>query len=76
MLEKNRNKQGSLSFRTAYDSLRSEVIFSILLGFSLVIELVRIIKMRSIATYNEVQIARHLFAWSTSRPDTEKPIAY
>jgi hypothetical protein len=52
----------SISFRTAYDSLRSEVIFSILLGFGLVIELVRIIKMHSIETYNEAQIARHLFA--------------
>jgi hypothetical protein len=48
-------------FRTFYDSLRSEVIFSNLLGFSLVIELVRIIKMRSVEKYNEVQIARHLF---------------
>lgn len=66
----------SISFRTAYDSLRSVIIFRILLGFSIVIELVRIIKMGSIRKYNEVQIARHLFAWSTSRPDTEKAIAY
>jgi hypothetical protein len=32
--------------------------------------------MRSIGMYNEDQIARHLFAWSTSRPDTMKTIAY
>jgi hypothetical protein len=49
-------------FRTASDSLRSEVTFSVLLGFSLVIELLTIIKMPSIEGYNEVQIARHLFA--------------
>jgi len=49
-------------FRTAYDSLRSEVTFNVLFGFSLVIALLTIIKMPSIEGYNEVQIARHLFA--------------
>jgi hypothetical protein len=47
----------SISFRTAYDSLRSEVVFNILLWFNLVIELVRAIKMPSIEKYNEIQIA-------------------
>ena len=61
--KKNRDKLGQhISSNSLWFLEERGLPFNNLLGFSLFVELVRIIKMRSNETYNEVQIARHLFA--------------
>jgi sorting nexin-29 len=49
-----------IDFKKAYDSVRREILYNILIERGVPMKLVRFIKMCLIETYNEVRIAKHL----------------
>jgi len=49
-----------IDFKKAYDPVRREVLYNILIEFSIPIKLVRLIKMCLNETYNRVQVGEHL----------------
>jgi hypothetical protein len=49
-----------VDFKKAYDSVRREVLYSILIEFGVLTKLVRLIKMCLKATYSKVRIDKHL----------------
>jgi hypothetical protein len=49
-----------IDFRKAYDSVRREVLYNILIEFGVPMKLVRLIKMCLNETYSEVRITKHL----------------
>jgi hypothetical protein len=52
--------QLSIDIKRAYDSVRREVLYSILIGFSISMKLVRLIKMCLNETCSRVQEGKHL----------------
>jgi hypothetical protein len=49
-----------IDFKKAYDSVRREVLYNILIGFGVPMKLVRLIKMRLNEIYSKVCIGKHL----------------
>ena len=49
-----------IHFKTAYDSVRREVLCNILIEFGIPLKLVRLIKMCLNETYSRVQVGKHL----------------
>ena len=49
-----------INFNKSYDSVRREVLYSILIEFGIPRKLVRLIKMCLIETYNRVRVGKHL----------------
>jgi hypothetical protein len=49
-----------VDFKKAYDSVRREVLYNILIEFGVPLELVRLIKMCLNETYGKVCIGKHL----------------
>jgi hypothetical protein len=49
-----------IDFKKAYDSIRRELLYSILIEFGVPMKLVILIKMRINKTHSEVHIAKHL----------------
>jgi hypothetical protein len=49
-----------IDFKKAYDSIRREVLYSILIEFGLPMKLARLIKMCLNETYSKVHISKHL----------------
>jgi hypothetical protein len=49
-----------IDFKKAYDSVRREVLYNILIEFGIPRKLVRLIKMRLAETYNRVRVGRNL----------------
>jgi len=47
-------------FKTAYESLRREVLYIILIAFGVPMKLVRLIKMCRNETYSRVRVGKHL----------------
>jgi hypothetical protein len=50
-----------IDFKKAYDSVRKEVLYNILIEFGVPMKVVRLIKMRLNETYSNVRIGKHLF---------------
>jgi hypothetical protein len=49
-----------IDFKKAYDSVRREVLYNILIEFGVPLKLVRLIKMCLKDTYSKVRIGKHL----------------
>jgi hypothetical protein len=49
-----------VDFKKAYDSVRREVLYNILIEFGIPLKLVRLIKMCLNETYSRVQVGKHL----------------
>jgi hypothetical protein len=49
-----------VDFKKAYDSVRREVLFNILIEFGIPLKLVRLIKMCLNETYSRVWVGKHL----------------
>ena len=49
-----------LDFKKAYDSIRRELLYNILLGFGITMKLVRLIKMCLTETYSRVRVGKKL----------------
>jgi hypothetical protein len=49
-----------VDFKKAYDSVRREVLYNILIEFGIFLKLVRLIKMCLSETYSRVRVGRHL----------------
>jgi hypothetical protein len=49
-----------IEFRKAYDSVKEEVLYSILLEFGIPKKLVKLIKMSLNETYSKVRVGKHL----------------
>jgi hypothetical protein len=49
-----------IDFKKAYDSMRREVLYNILIQFGVPMKLVRLIKMCLNETYSKVHIGKHL----------------
>jgi hypothetical protein len=49
-----------IHFKKAYDSVRREVLYNILIEFGIPVELVRLIKMCLNETHNRVRVGKHL----------------
>jgi hypothetical protein len=49
-----------IDFKIAYDSVRTEVLYNIVIEFGIPRKLVRLIKMCLNETYNKIHIGRHL----------------
>ena len=49
-----------IAFKKAYDSVRREVLYNILIEFGIPMKLVRLIKMFLNETYSRVQVGKHL----------------
>jgi hypothetical protein len=47
-------------FKKAYDSVRREVLYNILIDFGMPMKLVRLIKMCQSETYSRVRVGKHL----------------
>jgi hypothetical protein len=56
-----------IDLKKAYDSVRKEVLYNILIEFGLPMKLVRLIKMCSNKMYSRVHIGKHLSAIFLSR---------
>jgi hypothetical protein len=52
--------QQFIDFKKAYDSVRREVLFNILIGFGVAMKLIRLIKMCLNKTCNKTRIGKHL----------------
>jgi hypothetical protein len=50
-----------VNFKKAYDSVRREVLYNILIQFGIPMKLVRLIKMCLNETYSKVRIGKHRF---------------
>jgi hypothetical protein len=48
-----------IDFKTAYDSVRREVLYNILIEFGIPLKLVGLIKMCLTETYSRVQVGKH-----------------
>jgi hypothetical protein len=57
---KGRVHQLFIDFKKAYDSVRREVLYNILIEFGVPMKLVRLIKMCLNETYSRVHIGKHL----------------
>jgi hypothetical protein len=49
-----------IDFKKAYDSVRRDVLYNILVEFGIPMKLVRLIKIRLNETYSRVQVGKHL----------------
>jgi len=49
-----------IDFKKAYDSVRREVLYNILIEFGIPKKLVRLIKMRLAETYSRVRVGKNL----------------
>jgi len=49
-----------IDFKKAYDSIRMEVLYNILIEFAIPLKLVRLIKMCLTESYSRVQVGKHL----------------
>jgi hypothetical protein len=49
-----------IDFKKAYDSVRSEILYNILIEFGVPMKLVRLINMSLNETYSKVRIGKHL----------------
>jgi hypothetical protein len=59
-----------IDFVKAYDKVRKEVLYNILIEFGVPVKLVRLIKMCLNEAYSKVRIGKHLFSypeWSKTR---------
>ena len=56
-----------VDFKRAYDSVKREVLYKILVAFGTPMKLVRLIKMCLTETYSRVQVGKHLSDMSAIR---------
>jgi hypothetical protein len=49
-----------MDFKKAYDSVRREILYNILIEFGVLMKLVRLIKICLNETHNKVRIGKHL----------------
>jgi len=49
-----------VDFKEAYDSVRREVLYNILIEFGILMKLVRLINLCLNETYSRVQVGKHL----------------
>jgi hypothetical protein len=59
-LEREREHQLFIDFKKAYDSVRREVLYDVLIKFGVPMKLVSLIKVCSNETYSKVHIGKHL----------------
>jgi len=55
-----KDEKGDLDFKNAYDSVRREVLYMILLEFDILRKLVRLIKMSLTETYSRVRVGKNV----------------
>jgi hypothetical protein len=53
-------RQLFIEFKKAYDSVRREVLYNILIEFGILMKLVKLIKMCLSETYSRVRVGKHL----------------
>jgi len=49
-----------IDFKKAYDSVRREIVYKILIEFGIPMKLVRLIKMSMIETYSRVRVGKNV----------------
>ena len=68
--------QRFIDFRKAYDSVRREVLYNILIEFGVPHKLVRLIKMRLNETYGRVRVGKNLSDMFPNRQHVGQILAY
>jgi len=63
-------------FKKAYDSVRGEVLYNILIENGTPLKLVRLIKMCLNETYSRVQVGKHLSHLFPTRNSVKKELLY
>ena len=61
-----------MDFKKAYDSVRSEVLYNILIEFCIPMKLVRLIKMCLNETYSKFHVGKHLSDMFLVKNDLKK----
>ena len=65
-----------IDFKKAYDSVRSEILYNILIEFGIPMKLVRLIKMCLTETYSRVRIGKNLLDNSLKYGDALSPMLF
>jgi hypothetical protein len=69
-------RQLFVDFKKAYDSIKGEVLYNILLEFGIPKKLVRLIKMCLNETYSKVRVVEHLSDTFPIQNDLKKEMLY
>jgi hypothetical protein len=65
-----------IDFKKAYDSVRKEVLYNILIKFGIPMKLVRLMKMCLNETYNRILVGKHLSDMFPVRNGLKKEMLY
>jgi hypothetical protein len=65
-----------IDFKKAYDSIRKEILYNIIIEFGANIKIVRLIKMCLNETYCEVRIGKHLSESFLSKKGIKQPLPF